>query len=446
MPAWDKHDLQVIPVDLGIDTSEFTWMEADFAELIDNKFKPDLIGLSTSEPVWQIGKTLLEIAKKWHYPTIVGGIYPTLMPEEVLANDCVDMICVGEGEDALVELCNDWKEGYTYNDIDPMYDIGGTKNIWYKNIGGDIITNELRPPIDLDTLPFKDYTLFDKRRQYRAMHGKKYKVVQIEFTRGCPYSCTYCCNEHLNKLYNHKYFRERNPKKIAEELEYQVKKHGFDYFMARSESLLSMKFDTLAEFAMLYQQSKVTIPYWCQCRPETITEEKVLLLVSTGCEAVTLGIESGNEKNRKKMNKRFTNEQGYEAFRILKKYNLMTSCNIMIGLPYETREEVFDSIDFVKKVQPTTIIARIIQPYRGSTIRKECEAKRLLDHDAYAGDSRTDVPLKNPYMSRAELLGLQRTFPLYVRFPLDRWDDVALAERDDNMYRKLSNEYKEKYR
>jgi len=79
----------------------------DFRQLIE-AFKPDLLGLSTVEPTHLLGMDLLTSVKDLHIPTIVGGVYTTFSPEEVIKEESVDMICLGEGEQTIVEICERW--------------------------------------------------------------------------------------------------------------------------------------------------------------------------------------------------------------------------------------------------------------------------------------------------------------------------------------------------
>ena len=116
------------------------------------EFSPDLIGFSvfTSNYQWALGLAG-EIKKSMDVPIIFGGIHATLVPEVVIEEAAVDMVCVGEGEEPLLELLRRLK------DKNKDYSI---RNIWFKE-SARVIRNEIRPLTqDLDSLPFPDRGVF----------------------------------------------------------------------------------------------------------------------------------------------------------------------------------------------------------------------------------------------------------------------------------------------
>ena len=121
-----------------------TDMFDDLKELVE-EYKPDIIGLSCIECTYELGTEILKSIRHYcNVPMIVGGIFATFAPEEIIAEDCVDMVCVGEGEYALVEL---WTK------MEGKQDITSVQNMWVKK-DGKIFRNGIRRPVNLDELPF----------------------------------------------------------------------------------------------------------------------------------------------------------------------------------------------------------------------------------------------------------------------------------------------------
>jgi len=142
------------------------------------KISPDLVALSCPLNIYPFVKQVVKLVKQYFdIPVIIGGGHATLAPDYILANENIDMVCLGEGEEPLVELADKMTSGKDYTD---------TKNIWFKK-KGTIIRNPVRSLLEeIDCLPFPDRDLFYK---YGCFSGNVYFVAG----RGCPYHCTYCC-------------------------------------------------------------------------------------------------------------------------------------------------------------------------------------------------------------------------------------------------------------
>ncbi|MGE0445127.1 MAG: cobalamin-dependent protein, partial [Vicinamibacterales bacterium] len=118
----------------------------DFVRKVED-FKPDLIGVSAVEDTWPQGRTLIEAVSGHAAKVIVGGVLPTLAPEVPIAHPDVDMICVGEGEHAIVELATALMNGDA---------IASIRNLWVKTADG-VVKNPIRPPMPMDDVPFGDF-------------------------------------------------------------------------------------------------------------------------------------------------------------------------------------------------------------------------------------------------------------------------------------------------
>ena len=236
-----------------------------FKELIKEN-KPDLIAVSSSSTEFVFIKPFLqEIKKEFKIPILIGGPHPTVAPEKTIKEDCVDMICIGEGEDAIVELCNK---------MDKKRDISKVKNFWIKK-KGKIIRNEPRSLIqNLDSLPLPDWELFDLRHFRRPFRGKIKKYGFFELGRGCPFSCTYCVNKYLQTLYKGKgkYHREKSIERIINEMEIFKKKFGLEQVQFVDDTFLTLSKENLRKFATFYRE-KIKAGIFVMARPENIDEE-----------------------------------------------------------------------------------------------------------------------------------------------------------------------------
>ena len=153
-------------------------MIEDFKHEID-KFTPDLIAYSVVETTYNIALELLRGTRNYDIPTIVGGIHVTMSPDEVINEKEVDMICIGEGENAIVELANRIDKKNNYSDV---------QNLWVKK-DGKITKNPVGPLVDLNEIPMQDWSIYEKERFYKPMGGKIWISGPVELGRGCTYRC-----------------------------------------------------------------------------------------------------------------------------------------------------------------------------------------------------------------------------------------------------------------
>ncbi|HCD38858.1 MAG TPA: radical SAM protein [Candidatus Omnitrophica bacterium] len=403
-------------------------------------YKPDIIGLSVVDDTYKLGITLLSKIKNLGVPTIVGGVRAVLAPEEVISNDAVDMVCIGEGENALVELCEKMHQGKDYTDV---------PGIWFKK-SPLIIRNPLRGLTDLNSLPYLDFSIYERERFYRPMQGKVYKMLPVEFSRGCPFNCTYCAAPTLKLKYKSAgmYYRKKNIERVIEEIKFYKECYDLQYVYFTSETFLSLSNVEFATFASLYH--KIKIPFWFQTRPETIKEDRIKILENIGCDRITIGIESGNERIRRQVLKRsISNKAIISAFEIMARSSIPVSVNNIIGIPDETREDVFDTIELNRAIKANSITVCIFTPYRGSHLRQYCLEKGYISEDDNSADIRRHSILKMPSMSPEEISGLVRTFPLYVKFPKKDFNLIRKAEQldaqGDRVFRELSARYRKRY-
>jgi radical SAM superfamily enzyme YgiQ (UPF0313 family) len=426
--------------DFGVTMKPNSYLD-DFEAKV-RSFRPHLIGYTVVEDTWPQALTLMERVTELRIPTIVGGVFATLAPEVVFQHPLVDLMCVGEGEYALVELCQRMHRGE---------DISTVRNLWVKTPRGEA-KNPIRPPIPLEYVPHGDFDLFEKERFYRPMQGKIFRMVPIETDRGCPYKCRFCEAPSLVNKYraetNAYYFRRKPWDRVREEIELYIASYNAEYIYFNAETFLAMNDRDFDEFVAMYR--KIRLPFWCQTRIETLTEKRVRLLEEVNCNRISIGLEHGNEEFRKKtIGKAFSNGELLEVFEILNKSSIPITVNNIIGFPDETRELIFDTIELNRQLHADSLNAYIYTPYRGTPIRDEALRKGYISEDIRTGTLIGSSTLNMPQLPREEIEGLVRTFSLYVKFPKDEWPTIQRAEKLDEegnrIFAELSVRYYERF-
>ena len=424
----------------------------DFKILL-NSYKPDIIGISVLSDTFEMGVEYAKIAKLKNIPVFAGGIYPTFAPEEVIANQFIDYVCMGEGEYAVVNLCKSLADEKSIDNI---------KNFWIKKKDGTIVKNNLGPLVNVNELPYPDYSIFETERFFRPMQGKVLRILPMELHRGCPYTCAFCEDPSQNLLYKSKgiaktYHRSKSPKRVIDELHYLIDKYGANYIYFNAETFFAMPNKDFIELADVYSK-EIKLPFWIQTRPETITEERIRLLKKMNISNINVGIEHGNEKYRKEMLKRaMSNKLIINALKILDNANLPVTVNNIMGFPDETRELIFDTINLNRSIKTATINAYLYNPYPGTALYeifkkmgylpKEDDEKTIDTHLSTEAFPYFKTILNLPTISKTELCGLQKTFVLYSKLPRHEFKRIKIAEqhseKGDQMFELLSKEYKD---
>jgi radical SAM superfamily enzyme YgiQ (UPF0313 family) len=368
---------------------------------------PDLIGFSSTSHhasyVKQWAAWLAESEKR--VPAIYGGIHPTILPDECIAMQGIDIICRGEGEAPLAELCHKMENGE---------DISGVPNLWVKH-NGTITKNELRNLTeDLDTLPFPDRHIFD----YMTLMDEREGVAVFLASRGCPFSCTYCSNHALRKIYGKgsKTVRFRSVDSIIAEIKQVLSDYPFIKMIIFHDDILFLKKSWAEEFAEKYSR-EIKLPFICNARADVTTEETVNLLKKAGCYLVKVGLESGNEEIRFEVLKRkMTNEQITKAFSLCKKAGLLTlSCNI-VGIPYETPAAILDTIKLNASIGVDFMHASIFQPYKGTKLDELCREKNFIGTDQLAPSFYSATVLQMDTVAPSQILMFKEYFTVLKRY------------------------------
>lgn len=293
---------------------------------------------------------------------VVGGHHATSCPSILEDYPEIDAVCLGEGDNAVQELLENITAGQETTTI---------RNMWFRKDGA-VVRNGIGDLIeDLDALPFPDFSVFSEK----ALSNRP----SILLSRGCPYNCTYCCNNNLRRLYAGKgsYIRKKSVARAIEEVrrfigQYHPRELNFDddTFIKDKEWL----------YAFLEEYRKITnIPFNCNSRPETINDEVCMRLKEAGCEVLCIGIENGSEEFRKKHFKRaMSNDAIITAFRLLRKHGIRSYAFNIVGAPDETYDDYLDTVRLNRVIQPDDSQITIFYPYPGSELYNYAMEKGYL--------------------------------------------------------------------
>jgi anaerobic magnesium-protoporphyrin IX monomethyl ester cyclase len=338
-------------------------------ETVDT-IKPDLVAYSANimgfKELVNANKTIQDIHK---CTSILGGPQATFSPE-TFEESGMDVYCIGEGEYAFRDFLDRLEHNKDYNDV---LNLITSKR---KNEIRDLISN-------LDELPFPDRDLVLSNSWLKNTPKKTFYT-----TRGCPFSCSYCCNDYYHKLYKGKgtIFRRFSVERIIKEMEYVQQHYKMD-FVKIGDDLFSLKADDwLKEFTEKYSK-RIDKPFNCYLRFDRVDDDILLLLKKAGCYSVNLSVDSLSQHVREKVLNRSMKKVNIEKeLRRIKDFNINTFVNFMLATPESKLEDDLKTIDVSRKAKVTYINFTTTEPMKGTRLYDYCVTNRYIDPDTFVGD------------------------------------------------------------
>ena len=295
----------------------------------------DIIGITAMTPFINSAiKVAKEIKKgKPGSTVIVGGAHVTALPEETLRNvPEIDIIVRGEGEETVVEL---------YEALKSSDSLQKVRGITYRDNGRSKST-PMRPLIaNLDSLPFPAYHLLPLHKyKPHPPHGRRLPFMAMVTSRGCPYNCIFCSKPIFGRK-----FRSQSPQRIASEVEYLAGKFKIKE-IAFYDDIFTLDKKRIAKLAKEFKKRDLSIPWTCETRVDSVTEELLKEMKEAGCYMIAYGIESGNQTILNSLRKKITIEQVREAVKVTRDIGIQTIGYFMLGSPGETPLTIRQTIDF----------------------------------------------------------------------------------------------------
>jgi radical SAM superfamily enzyme YgiQ (UPF0313 family) len=352
---------------------------------------------------------------------IIGGIHPTLYPNELLEelDSPVDFEVIGEGEETLLELVSAIKK--------KSVDFSKIKGIaYFDKSNKKIIKTGLRPLRDnLDDISFPAYDKIDMEYYTNAspysIRGCFLRSVYLLATRGCPSTCTFCVAKKLRSFNGGgKYTRIRSAKKMVQEIKSLKKKYNIDsfYFI---DDLFSINKENVKEFCRLMKKENLTMFWGCSSKVSTLNEEVLRLMSESGCIQIDFGVERGSNQALIDIQKGISVEMVTNIFNLCKKYHIRTFANFLVNLPGETKSDLSDIARFAKALKPDIASFNVFSPYPGTEIYDQCPYKFTKE----------EYPLLNSAPT------LIKKYPYKYRFSKHKVDIVTWASRQNRIFNRI---------
>ena len=309
------HEVKVLDL-----TNHRDWPVERMERAIIESFNPDLIGIALFYISYHGVKEMIARIKSCRTtPILVGGPQMVIEKEEIMRDiPQLDFALMGDGEEALVELCAAL-EGKT--------DLGGIDGLIHRSNGRVIRNRDRLINKDVDSYLFPDYGPFGIERISR------YTLIT---SRGCPHHCTYCFRSTPR-------WRPRSPENIVQELDHAISNYRIDEFVIVDDAFNILP-ERIIAFCDMLEKSGIKMPWSCSgVRADRMTEELAARMRQAGCYSINIGIETLQPDLYDALNRGMTIDDLKRSIDLIKKYNFNTVAYFMIGLPGDTPEKTWDT-------------------------------------------------------------------------------------------------------
>jgi radical SAM superfamily enzyme YgiQ (UPF0313 family) len=381
---------------------------ADYA----GTWKPDVLGVSATTPGYAMANTILGQVKEQHphIITILGGFHLTALPRETMVEGMADYGVYGEGEQTIVELVAALEGGR---------DIGEIPGILFRQDGApgeQVRMNPPRPQMqDLDVLPFPARHLLRYKRYLWSVPGKGLvPVTTIMTQRGCPYQCVFCG---VHTMFPRVHYRQTEH--VVDELEQVATELGIRHIQF-SDDTLTLKAEKTVALCQEIKRRKLDITWEGYTRADRINKELLKQMKAAGLVRLSFGVESGDQRILEAIKKGTSLEQYRQAYDWCDELDLETRCSVMLGHPFETRETVQKTVDYICSLKIDQAYINIATPYPGTALlemaREGYGGLRLLTEDWTEYRRYGNAVMEMNDLTREDLIRLQKT--AYLRFYL----------------------------
>jgi len=410
------HDCELLHVYHELPEEDLvSWIRVNQAEVGQT-----LIGFSaTTNQFSYIRKWAPALKKHFGFHTLVGGMHPTLSPDDAIGVEGIDMICKGDGEVPLALLATALDEGRDPTDV---------PGIWWKDSTGVIHKGPPAPLANLNEQPLPDWGIY---HDFARLMVIREQVGILMGSRGCPYDCAYCCNIALVEAAKDqgKFVRFKDVPRFIDEIKaYQTRFPQVQAFFFEDD-IFGVSKRWLKEFVPLYKK-EIGKPFGCNMRPNLVDDWMVDLLAEAGCVRVHMAIEAGNEGVRNAiLNRRLSNEKLVESFLKFKRKGIQVMSYNIVGSPHETPSAVLETIKLNAVIDPDFIQHSIFYPYEGTPLYDLVTKEGLWAKNRVVTDYFRDTALEQSSISRDQVLMFQENFKELVKH-YKRVDRLPVAARN----------------
>jgi len=340
--------------------------------------EPEIVGITCATALVESTLAAARLTKEILPTTtvVVGGVHPTVRPDDLVGSPNVDIAVRGEGLKTIVEICRAVDDG----DGDVLRAIAGTSH----RLDGELVNNPSRPlEPDVDSFPFPARHLVPMEIYRMSPDLSIRPPMDIVFgAYGCPYDCVFCAAQTVMGGS----FRVRSLDNLLSEIDQVVREQHPRTLLMGDDNFVLSKERTL-DFCDRYscRGYHKTLPWQIATRVDSVDGEILHAMKSAGCYLISFGIESGVGRLLDTIEKGAEVEQAESAVRLAKEAGLVVRSTFILGLPGETVEDSRATIRFSRRLPLDQVRFALATPFPGTRLWEIAAAEGSVDIDDWMG-------------------------------------------------------------
>jgi radical SAM superfamily enzyme YgiQ (UPF0313 family) len=318
------------------------------------KLNPAIVGLTASTPSFPNALAVASFVKAWSKEciTVLGGPHATGAPRESVLSGVIDIVCIGEGEIAMLELA----EALLRQKGNPK-EVPG---FCFATPDGTVSFAHSRPRVlNLDDFPFPARDMLDLNSYHQ--------MGSIVSSRGCPIGCNFCaCTAIAGQTY-----RVHSLDYVLREMDHMAKVYGCRHFDFHDDTF-NLYPRRVEELCATLQIRNANYHWGCFCRAAQFSPALASAMVNAGCNVIQFGVESGSETVLRSSRKRTSKSQIEAAVRAAASAGIkQVVCGFIIGHATDTPSTIRETIDFglhLRDLGATRLTLSLLTPYPGTEV------------------------------------------------------------------------------
>ncbi|MGE5204621.1 MAG: B12-binding domain-containing radical SAM protein [Chlamydiota bacterium] len=338
----------------AVEVFDSTFASHEDLEFVLEYVEPSVLGIYANLMTRANVVRILQIAKRAGWTAVVGGPEPGAYIRQYLEAGA-DVVVMGEGELTVEELLPALRQ----KSPTALERVNG---IAFRTEDGKI---HITPPralianLDLQPWPAREEVDIGRYLEtWRTHHGQG--SVSLITARGCAYRCRWCSHQVFGKTH-----RRRKPASVAQELEWLLGRYSPDMAWF-ADDVFTIHHGWLHEYAALVKDRGLLVPFECITRADRLNEKVADTLAELRCFRVWIGSESGSQRILDAMERGVKVEQVQQAMALCRARGIQTGMFLMWGYPGEELEDIFATVEHVKRSQPDVFFTTVAYPIKGT--------------------------------------------------------------------------------